>query len=421
MGISSNRNPSRAGRGISPFGFFSPVPRPSLWFPRNGDALAGFVGWRGEARIWVSLTLPSPGGRGDCGAFFLETATLDDFMAFNDQLAALAEAGAPLALGLDGAGDEAAAALERINADVARRVSRGASLDEALGDADRVPAAYRCLMQIGLRSGQLDAALDGSQRLADAAEQSRYGLRAAFFYPLIVCGLAYVGLIGFCLWFEPTLEGMHEEFRLEWGSGLRVLHALRVTMPFWVPLPPLALLAWLVWRQFGKAATATSASHGGLLSRLTGANRAPEKLRWANLADSLATLLAAGTPLAEGLRMAACASGDADVSRATRDLADSLEENRPAAAENAAGEPVPPFLRWALLDSEPTVDRVRALRMAADVYRDSAQRSAERARLLAPLLACVVIGGGAVLLYGLALFVPVVQLLMSVAAPTSLG
>jgi type II secretory pathway component PulF len=346
----------------------------------------------------------------------LETATLDDFMALNDQLAALAVAGAPLALGLDGDGDDAAASLERINADVARRVSRGATLSEALNDAERVPAAYRCLMQIGLRSGQLDAALDGSQRLADAAEQSRYGLRAALFYPLVVCGLAYLGLIGFCLWFEPTLEGMHEEFRLAWGSGLRVLHALRVTMPYWVPLPPLALLAWLAWRQFGKAAA--SAPTGGLLSRLTGASRAIEKQRWANFADSLATLVTAQTPLAEALRMAACASADADISGAARALADSLDAKRPVATASVAGSSIPPFLRWALLNSEPAIDRSRALRMAADVYRDSAGRGAERARLLAPILACIVIGGGAVLLYGLALFVPVVQLLKSVAAPT---
>jgi type II secretory pathway component PulF len=357
----------------------------------------------------------------DYGAYTLETATLDDFMALNDQLAALAEAGLPLSLGLDGDGDHATASLERINADVARRVSRGATLAEALDDADRVPASYRCLMQIGLRSGQLDAALDGSQRLADAAEQSRYGLRAAFFYPLVVCGLAYLGLIGLCLWFEPTLEAVHEEFRLEWGSGLRVLHALRVAMPFWVPLPPLALLAWLAWRRFGKAASTTSVAPGGLLSRLTGATRAIEKQRWANFADSLAMLVTAQTPLAEALRMAACASGDADVSGAARALADSLDDKRPPAANQAASGTIPPFLRWALLDSEPAVDRARALRMAADIYRDSSVRGAERARLLAPILACIVIGGGAALLYGLALFVPVVQLLKSVAAPTSIG
>ena len=54
--------------------------------------------------------------------------------------------------------------------------------------------------------------------------------------------------------------------------------------------------------------------------------------------------------------------------------------------------------------------------MAANTYRDAAQRRIERLRVTAPIVTCVVIGGGVTLLYGLALFVPVAQMLRGLAS-----
>jgi hypothetical protein len=56
----------------------------------------------------------------------MSTASLDDFMALNDQVAALVEAGVPLDVDL-GPPRQTAATLERINALIARRVSQGCS------------------------------------------------------------------------------------------------------------------------------------------------------------------------------------------------------------------------------------------------------------------------------------------------------
>ncbi len=347
----------------------------------------------------------------------MEAATLDDFMAFNDQLAALVEAGVSLELGLESTGDHPAESLERINAAVARRVSRGASLADAIDDDDRLPDAYRCLVQIGLRSGQFDAALDGAQRVADSTEDASYGVRAALFYPLIVCSLVWLGLMGFCLWLLPSLESMQAGMRVPPSRGLRMLQWLRDAMPLWVALPPAALLVWLAWRLLRTGRPATTAPRRGLLSRWPGMTRSVAQLRWANYADDLATLVAAQAPLAEAMPLAAYASGEPSIVKSSRTLADSLEHGLTPRDEHAAVLPFPPLLRWALFRAEPAIDRPRALRMAAEVYRSSAQRGAERVRLVAPVVACAIIGGAAVLLYSLALFVPLVELLKAVALP----
>jgi type II secretory pathway component PulF len=345
------------------------------------------------------------------------TASLDDVMALNDQLAAMAAAGVPLDIGLDTASHDAAAALEKINAALARRVSRGQSLLEALEDDDpSVPRAYRRLVQLGLRTGDLYAGLAGSHRLAESVERTRYGLRAAFLYPLVVCCLALAGLVAFCLFFVPTLEEMYAGMRIRAGAGLRTLQSLREALLFWIAIPPLAsLLLFLLWQSRGRFRRRTRGADEAL-ERLPGMARAAFQQRCANFAEDLAALLIAGVPLREGLRLAAEACGDAGLSEGARALAAASEKAHTPAEEGLAARHFPPFLRWALLDSEPTTSRPSALRMAAGVYRQSAERRAERLRLVAPMVVCAVLGGGATLLYGLALFVPVVEMLQAIGS-----
>jgi len=346
----------------------------------------------------------------------METASLDDLMAFNDQLAALVEAGIPLDIGLGKPGKDTTATLETINAAVARRVSRGAPLAEALND-EQVPADYRSLVQFGLRVGNLHAGLDGWHRLADSAERSHYGIRSALFYPLVVCCLALAGLVGFCLFLVPTLQDMHDGLRIPSGSGLQVLQFLRDTLPYWIAVPPIALILVVAWQFRTRSRPATSGDRAaGLWIRLPGMSRAVFQHRCAIFADNLAALLAADVPLIEGLPLASRTSGDAGLSEGAQALAAMVKQELVSGDDHPAVRRLPPFLRWALLHSEPTIGRLSALKMAAEMYRESAECRAERLRIVAPILACVVVGGGATLLYALALFVPVVEMLQGLGS-----
>jgi type II secretory pathway component PulF len=240
----------------------------------------------------------------------METATLDDLMAMNEQLAALVAAGVPLDVGLSNRG--ATEALEKINATVARRVSRGATLATALESAEEsVPAAYGRMMQAAIRSGQLSEALAGSNRVAESIDESRNTVRLAFVYPLTICFLAYLGLVAFCLYFVPTMESIADTFPNGPGPGLSVLRALRENLPYWVAVPPV-LLALFVTRQL-------------LIF----------DQRSANFAANLATLLSEGTPLAEGLMLAADAFGDSQLRAAANSMAERLRSGEPARNDNA--------------------------------------------------------------------------------------
>jgi type II secretory pathway component PulF len=336
----------------------------------------------------------------------MPTASLDEFMALNDQLAALIEAGVPLDIDL-GPPSQTAGTLERINALIARRVSQGASLSAAIETEDKLlTPSYRSMVQLGLRSEDLAAGLIGSNRLAASAEQSRQTTRLSLIYPFIVCCLAFVGLIGFCLFFVPVLQSTYVSMRLPAGAGLQILQSLRRTLPYWASAVPLTALVIAGWRTRSRPRWRV----------LPGTRKAAFDERSATFADAVATLLETGLSYAESLRVAADAWNEASKIEATRLLAAALDQGQTISESSLSAASFPPFLRWALVGIEPVTGRARALRTAASVYRQSAARRRRRVQAVVPLVIGLALGGTAALLYGLALFVPVIEMLRSLAA-----
>jgi type II secretory pathway component PulF len=348
----------------------------------------------------------------------MATASLDDLTAFNEQLAALLDAGVKLDVGLATGGGSTERALERINSTVARRVARGETLTEALdSDDDDIPPSYRSLTQFGFATGSLPEGLDESNRVAESVDESRFAFESAFIYPLIVCCVAYFGLIGMCLFLLPTWESMYQSLRVPPGTGVRVLGIVRDAMPFWATALPVLLFLYFAWR-FGarRRRQARGVETTGLMSFLPGASQTIFQQRCARFAATLEDMLRRGTPLDAALDIAADGSGDASLREGGRSLAEAVRRGKLPADDSRTAKLFPPFLRWVLWHSEATTGRGRALQIAANLYRDSAARRSERLCALAPVVLIVLVGGTVTLLYALALFVPFVQLLRTVAA-----
>jgi general secretion pathway protein F len=351
----------------------------------------------------------------------MESATLDDFMSLNEQLAAAVEAGLPLDVDLGRGKEETATTLEKINALVARRVSQGSSLAEAITlDDAAISPGYRSLIQLGLSSGKFSQGLALSNRLGRTVDRARYTGWLALFYPVIVCCVALVGLVGFCLFFLPVMEETHRGLAVPSGGGLRVLQILRETLPYWAVALPVGLIITAGWAR-SRSKNRMSRAGTGPLSWISGVSRTVSLERAANFAEATAALLQNGVPLADAMRIAADVWNAAPLADATRTLAARLAQGQLAQGQaniddSQLAASFPPFLRWSLLHSEATIGRVRALQTAADLYRREAEHRQERLRVVAPLVLAVVIGGGATLLYGLALFVPVVEMLRALAS-----
>jgi type II secretory pathway component PulF len=272
-------------------------------------------------------------------------------------------------------------------------------------------------VEVGLHSGDLPAGLVESSRLAGSIDQTQYAFRAALVYPLIVCGMAYVGLVAFCLFFVPTLERVSLGLRIPVGSALQVLQMLREALPYWVAIPPAMLLVWIAAACKARKRNGLSENlHVKARSWVPGMSRVVFQERCANYAETAVKLLDSGTALDESLKLAAESAGDPRLTSGTKTLVEAVSRGELPSDQSAEAKQFPPFLRWALWHSEPTVGRARALQMAADIYRQSAQRRAEKLQWIVPVVLSAVIGGTATLLFGLALFLPVVQLLEELAS-----
>jgi type II secretory pathway component PulF len=137
--------------------------------------------------------------------------------------------------------------------------------------------------------------------------------------------------------------------------------------------------------------------------------------RCAYFAESLASLDEGGVPLEDALSVAAGVCGEPSLAEGARSLAATIANGGAAKEDKTAVNRFPPFLHWAVCQTDSAIDRARALRLAASLYRESSVYSMQRARIVAPILCLITLGGGVTLLYGLALFLPVVQMLKSVA------
>jgi type II secretory pathway component PulF len=339
---------------------------------------------------------------------------LETLIAFNDQLLALDEAGVPS--GFPGSSKELAAELEKINGLLARRVSRGEPIEQALELEFDVPKWYRTLALSAIKSGNMETTLRDFTAVAIAADQSQYVSQSAMFYPLIVVTLAYCGIVGFCLFFVPSLQSAYASLRIPAGSGLTILEFLRSTLPFWIAIPPILLLLLIV-RQIRKRryVAISNGALSGILARLSGAARALDHERSACLAESIASFNENGVPLDEAIALASGASRPSAIPNQTNRTTPIGTSDQQAVAGPQNRIQFPPFLRWALFESEPAIVRHRALEMAAGLYRQASIHAMRRARIIAPIILLVTIGGTVTLLYGLALFIPVVQMLKAVA------
>ncbi len=341
------------------------------------------------------------------------TFTIEQLTALNDEIASLVRGGVPLEPGLRALGSDAGGALAEISAALSSRMSGGASLAEALqAEESRLPAAYRTVVEAGLRSGRLPAALEATSNYARELLELRRRITLALLYPLIVVGLAYSLFLVFLVDLVERFRETYEVFRipLHWPLGIVVSFAESVRHWWWAP--PLVMTAAVVWW------VATGGAHllsfdgpARPLAWFPGVAAISRRFQCANFADLLGLLVEHGVPLPEGLRLTGDATGDRRLRRAARELAAAVERGNISAARPTAQLGFPPFLHWVLTCGQQGGGLARLLRHAATIYRRRAITLANWFKLVFPILAALVIGGGVTALYALTLFGPLAQFL----------
>lgn len=345
--------------------------------------------------------------------------SLEELVAFNDEVSAMTRAGAPIDLGLSQLSHDPDDAIEQINAVLTRRVEKGVSLVDALSEEDEsLPAIYQSVVGAGLRCGRLPAAFEALTGYTQALRDVGQSLRSAMVYPLVICALAYSMFVGSCLFVPPNYYSQMADMGSGGGTVTHMLQVLRDSLPYWVAIPPVLLTALLsLDLRSNLSRTVWFRGLPPLFRWLPGVSRVTADQRCASLAELLALLVEHEVPLQEGLQLAARASGDSKLTAAAQQMAQSadrfqsVDRGESSTQKADAARHFPPFLRWALTSPLDTDDLARNLRIASRTYRQRAEQQAKRIRAVMPMLTCVVLAGSVTLLYCLSVFVPLVRLI----------
>ena len=351
---------------------------------------------------------------GDAGAGRI---TLDQFIALNDELAALVRAGLPLERGLRELGQDIPGTLGETVQVLATRLSHGETLPQALAaERLRFPGVYRAVVEAGLKAGRLSVALEGLAGFARSYADMRRAVGMALVYPLIVLTVAYGLSVLLVLEIAPRFLATYTILRLPTQKTLMALARVKEALPYWGPVLPLLLVVVAVWWvRSGRV----------LLIQPTWTRRALGWLPWvrpilantrsACFAELLAMLVEHEVPLHDSITLAAEATGDDGMVEGARELAAAVERGESAPIALGASTVFPPMLRWLMITGLQHGLLAKALRHAAATYRELALHQSSLVKQLLPVALLLAIGGTAAIVYCLSVFVPYTELLNDLA------
>ena len=254
---------------------------------------------------------------------------MDQLVALNDEMAALARAGVPLDKGLLHLGGDLPGRLGEITRQIGQRLERGEPLTSVLGEDQGLPPTYRAIVAAGVRSGRLAVALEGMSGVIRRAADMRRVVIISLIYPVVVLVVAYALLSLTVLKCIPVMLVAYQDFARP-GFSLWVLEWLTRTGPHWLPWLPVAFLASLLLLWYRSRRTWSLGSTEAVPGRSRSRARFPTAAnllhngRMSTFSDTLALLMEHDVPLNESLCLAANACGDRGLQVAQQTLANPI-------------------------------------------------------------------------------------------------
>jgi type II secretory pathway component PulF len=210
---------------------------------------------------------------------------------------------------------------------------------------------------------------------------------------------------------------MYESMQIPVHGALRMLAQIGESIHLWGWIPPVLVLGAAWWIAAPDASIFRLDGPRWPLTWIPGFRSITKNYRYANFADLAALLIDHETPLHEALELSADAAGDRAIQLAVHPVAQNLIRGGEIGEASVPAGGLPPFLSWLITRGQNSGDLAKSLRRAGEMYRDRAKLRIEWLKFAFPILAGIVVGGGAVVLYALALFLPMVNMLRDLSLP----
>lgn len=346
------------------------------------------------------------------------SATLDDLLALNDEIAALIRAGVPLEIGLRGFSESVTGRVAALSGQLADRLNTGASLSEALNaETSGLPAVYQAVIEAGQKAGRLPDALGSVARHARTLQDVRRRVSLALIYPGLLLITAYYLFQIFVGRLIPLMIATASDHGGKVSGTMSVIQTIANTVDTLGHIPPAILGLLLLWWLFaGRIVSPGSGIIGPGLNWVPGMGKTLRQFRLATFCELSAVLLEQEVPVPRSLRLAAAASGDTRLVDDVERIAGAIEKGDSPTAAIEAARGFPPFMRWSLDRAARQGAWPASLRQLAETYQRRAESRAGWFKLLFPTIVVLVVGGTAVALYCVSVFIPLSQMMQELGA-----
>jgi type IV pilus assembly protein PilC len=288
-----------------------------------------------------AVTGVGPGGRSGRSV----KIKLDDFLLFNQQLAALIHAGLPVLQSIQMLRQRSPnPKLRLVLADVEARIKSGSALSEAFeAQGETFPRIYTASILAGERSGSLDDVLRRYVEYTKAIAQLRRKIKSALTYPVILLCAAFI-LIGVLTTFViPQFSSLYENMGGELpGITIFVVGVSSFARGnfYWVaPLIAGSVFAFFSWRRTenGRRTIDRWVLKIPIIGDLI------RQLSTAQLSRSLGTLLAGGITLVESFQISLVSLVNRELLRSTEPALAKVREGKPFTESLDAAGWMPPL------------------------------------------------------------------------------
>jgi len=338
----------------------------------------------------------------------------NDFLLFNQQLAALLRAGIPILQAISMLGRRATSARLRIVlAEIEDAIRGGSALSQAFAEqGDIFPRIYTASILAGERSGALDDVLTRYVSYMRRSVALRRRIRSALAYPSFLL-LASFGMVLFLtIYVVPKMSDLFSGFGTNLPTPTRIVLGISGWLTgnfFWfVPLVIVAAIGIYLWSR----TPAGRLTIARVLLKTPLAGRLMVQLAVAQAGRSLATLLAGGITLVESWEIAAESITNLELRRRSSAILPLIREGRSFTESLETAKWVPELA----LDMIGIGERSGSLREMLDEV--ATFYDAESEVLLEQLTttlepAILVVMGGIVVTILLAIYMPIIQSISS--------
>ena len=343
----------------------------------------------------------------------------NDFLLFNQQLAALVRAGIPILQAISMLRKRAASAkLRAVLGNVEDQIRGGAALSEAFASQGPIfPRIYTASILAGERSGALDEVLSRYVSYMRRNVALRRKIRGALAYPLFLLFASACMVVFLTIYVVPRMADLFTNFGNELPTVTQIVVGLSRWMSsnvFWFgPLVIVGSVLLYLWSRTPIGKLQISA----LILKVPLAGSLAVQLSVAQATRSLATLLAGGITLVESWEIASESITNLELRRRSESILPMIREGR-SFTESLESSGWMPALAVDMIGIGERSGSLREMLDEVAVFYDaeSEVRLEQLTTTLEP--AILVLMGGVVVTILLAIYLPIIQSISTGAGVT---